>query len=87
MRLHLFQLFSSFEQTWQNQHQHQHQTKFGFKLCKLLFCAKKLILSAPGRCPYNYGKQQVSAVTFPDWFLEMAKRWLGCFNLNDQELL
>mgnify|MGYP002803413986 CR=1 FL=1 len=37
------------------------------------------------RCPYSYGKQQVSAVTFPDWFLEMAKRWLGCLNLDDQD--
>jgi hypothetical protein len=38
------------------------------------------------RCPYSYDKQQVSAVTFPDWFLEMAKRWLGCLNLNDQDV-
>eukprot|EP00438_Fugacium_kawagutii_P029213 Skav229548 [mRNA] locus=scaffold568:265840:271100:+ [translate_table: standard] len=36
-------------------------------------------------CPYSYGKQQVSAVTFPDWFLEMAKRWLSCLNLNDED--
>ncbi|CAK9105676.1 Alpha-ketoglutarate-dependent dioxygenase alkB homolog 3 (Alkylated DNA repair protein alkB homolog 3) (hABH3) (DEPC-1) (Prostate cancer antigen 1) [Durusdinium trenchii] len=37
------------------------------------------------RCPYSYGKQQVSAVTFPDWFLDMAKRWLNSLNLNDQD--
>ena len=37
------------------------------------------------RCPYSYGKQQVSAVTFPDWFLDMAKRWLSSLNLNDED--
>ena len=24
-------------------------------------------------------------MTFPDWFLEMAQRWLGCLNLTDED--
>eukprot|EP00439_Symbiodinium_sp_Y106_P038666 s2512_g4.t1 len=37
------------------------------------------------RCPYNYGQQQVNAMTFPDWFMVMAKRWLECLNLNGED--
>jgi len=37
------------------------------------------------RCPYNYGQQQVNAMTFPDWFMVMARRWLECLNLNGED--
>jgi alkylated DNA repair dioxygenase AlkB len=37
------------------------------------------------RCPYNYGTHRVAAEPFPDWFMDMSKRWLSCFNLDDAD--